>query len=128
MKTVVGVFFAGALAAVALAALTSFADWPLARGRWLVGGTLATWGASALLLFAALSAAAAWGLWRLRNWGRRLAALLAAAGVALLVPEIASAVSDARLLPILRVGAGVIIRLMILQYLWRGDVRDAFAR
>ena len=116
------------MAAVALAALTSFADWPLARGRWLVGGTLATWGAAALLLFAALSGAAALGLWRLRNWGRRLAALLAAAGVALLVPEIASAMTDLRLLPILRVGAGVLVRLMILQYLWRSDVRESFAR
>ena len=128
MKLVAGVFLAATLAAAALAALTSFADWPLARGRWLVGGTLATWGAAALLLFAALSGAAAFGLWRLRNWGRRLAALLAAAGVALLVPEIASAVADARLLPILRVGAGVLVRLMILQYLWRSDVRESFAR
>jgi uncharacterized membrane protein (DUF2068 family) len=128
VKLVLGVFLTGALAAGALAALTSLADWPLARGRWLVGGTLATWGPAALLLFAALSGAAVWGLWRLRNWGRRLAVLLAAAGVALLVPEIASAVADARLLPILRVGAGVLIRLMILQYLWRGDVKDAFAR
>jgi uncharacterized membrane protein (DUF2068 family) len=128
VKLVAGVFLAAALAAVALAALTSFAGWPLARGRWLVGGTLATWGAAALLLFAALNGAAAFGMWRLHNWGRRLAALLAAAGVALLVPEIASAVTDAHLLPILRVGAGTVVRLMILQYLWRSDVRDAFAR
>ena len=123
-----GVFLAAAVAAVLLAVLTWFWEWPLARGRWLVGGTLATWGPAALLLFAAFSGAAAWGLWRLCNWGRRLAALLAAAGVALLVPEIASAVADARLWPILRVGAGVLVRVMVLQYLWRKDVRDAFAR
>lgn len=128
MKAAVAIFLAAALAAVALPLLIAFYDWPLARARWLVGGTLATWGPAALLLFAALSGAAAWGLWRLHNWGRRLAALVAAVGIALLVPEIASAVADARLWPILRVGVGVLVRVMVLQYLWRGDVKDAFAR
>ena len=127
MRLVAGVFLAAALAAAALAALMGYAGWPLARGRWLVG-EVTMWGPAALLLFAALAGAAAWGLWRLRNWGRRLAALLAAVGIALLVPEIASAVADARLLPILRVGVGVLVRVMVLQYLWRGDVRQAFTR
>jgi hypothetical protein len=127
VKLVAGIFLGTALTAALVTLLTSFGDWPLARGRWLVGA-LATWGPAAFLLFAMLSGATAWGLWRLRNWGRRLAALLAAAGVAVMLPEIASALADARLLPILRLGVGVLVRLMVLQYLWRGDVREAFAR
>ena len=127
MKLAAGLFLAAALAAAALAALIAYADWPLARSRWLLG-ELAIWGPVALLLFAALHGVAAWGLWRLSNWGRRVAVLLAALGIALLAPAIASAMTDLRLLPILRVGAGVVVRLMILQYLWRADVRQAFTR
>ena len=127
MKLVAGIFLAAGLAAAALAALTSFADWPLSHGRWLLG-ELATWGPAALLLFAALSGTTAWGLWGMRNWGRRLGALLAALGIALMVPGIASAMTDLRFLPISRAAAGVVVRVMVLQYLWRSDVRQAFAR
>lgn len=127
MKLVAGVFAAAALAALLLALLTSLGGWPLASGRWLVGEQ-AMWGPAALVLFAAFAGAAALGLWRMRNWGRRLGALLAAVGIALLVPGMMSAVADARLLPILRVGVGVLARVMVLQYLWRPDVREAFAR
>jgi hypothetical protein len=66
-----------------------------------------------------------WGLWRLNNWARRATMVVAAVGIVMLVPGVSSpalgwtfAVS----------GFGMIVRVMVLWYLWRDDVAQAFQR
>jgi len=79
-----------------------------------------------IALLAGIAAALiGWGLWRLNNWARLVAMIFAAAGIVMLVPGVSS--------PMMRwtfaaSGAGMIVRVMVLWYLWRDDVAAAFGR
>jgi hypothetical protein len=67
------------------------------------------------------------GLWRGQNWSRRVAILLAVAGVAFVVPGISSAVVDGRAGAIVREGAQIIVRVAIVFYLSQEPVKEWFA-
>jgi hypothetical protein len=78
-----------------------------------------------LVLAGAGAALIGWGLWRMNNWARRAAMLVAAIGVLMLVPGVSSralgwtfAIS----------GVGMIARVIVVWYLWREDVALAFLR
>ena len=94
-------------------------------GSPLLGG-LELAGPYMFLLFGALGAAIGWGLLRLHNWARRVAALVAVAGVALLVPSVSSAVVDFRVAPLIEGGLGVIVRVIIAWYLYQAPVAEVF--
>jgi hypothetical protein len=96
-------------------------------GSPLLGG-LELAGPYMFLLFGSASAAVGWGLLRLHNWARRVAVVLAIAGVALLVPSVSSAVVDFRVPTLAWGGLGVIVRVIIAWYLYQTPVAESFAR
>ena len=76
-----------------------------------------------LLLAGACAALIGWGLWRMNNWARRAAMLAAAIGVVMLVPGVSSRVLGWTFAVS---GAGMIARVILVWYLWREDVAQAF--
>lgn len=80
------------------------------------------------LLVASASAAVAWGLFRFNNIARRVAVLLAVAGVVMLVPIVSAATVMVQPKMLALGGFGIITRVMIAWYLWRDDVVQQFLR
>lgn len=97
----------------------------MAAGAQLLGG-LELAGPYMFLLMAALGAVIALGLWRLHNWARWLAILIAMVGVVLLIPNVSSDVLDFRVAKLAWDGLGTIVRVMIVWYLFQEPVREAF--
>ncbi|MGH9522148.1 MAG: hypothetical protein ACRD3E_06420, partial [Terriglobales bacterium] len=89
-------FLAMAIAGVVAAVSTAVGWWPLAWGRFLAGDFV-TMGPAALVLAAVAYASAGFGLLRQRNWGRRLAIVLAALNLYFVIPEISGAVIGLRI-------------------------------
>ena len=117
------------LAAVSLVfgALIFAGQIPLSRGAFLLGGGLEQLGPLPFLLYAAILLILALGLWKRWPWSRRATILLAVAGIALAVPAISSAVADSRVFAIVREGAQIIVRVLVLFYLSQEPVKDWFA-
>ena len=67
-------------------------------GAQLLGSGLEVMGPAPYFIYAIALALGAFGLWRAKNWGRRLLIVACAFGVFLLVPHISSAVMDERYL------------------------------
>ena len=99
----------------------------MAVGADLLGG-LETAGPHMFLLLGAVAAAIGLGIWRRNNWARRAAIIAALLGMVLLVPTVSDAAASIRLPSLARSGLGVIIRVMVVWYLYQAPVRDAFAR
>jgi len=98
----------------------------LAAGAELLG-SLRLAGPYMFLLVAALGAVIAFGLWRLRRWARWLAILAAMIGIILLVPSVSGAVVFFRFERLAWGGLGVMLRTMIVWYLFQEPVANAFA-
>ena len=97
----------------------------MAAGAPLLGG-LELAGPYMFLLVAAVAGAIGYGLLRLNNWARRLAIVAAFAGVVMLIPQVSGAVISLRAEPLIFGGAGVIVRVMILWYLFQEPVKESF--
>ncbi len=97
----------------------------MAAGADLLDG-LEVAGPYMFLLMAAVAGTIAAGLLRLHNWARRVALLVAMIGFALLVPSVSSAVIGLRVGPLARSGLGLIVRMVIVYYLYQAPVREAF--
>ena len=97
----------------------------MAAGAELLGG-LELAGPYMFLLVSAVGAAVAFGLLRLHRWARWAAILLALIGVILLAPSVSSAMFDFRITRLLSGGLGVIVRTMIVWYLFQEPVVEAF--
>ena len=115
-----------AVACAITAAFTVTGVWPLAWGRYMVGD-LVTMGPTVFRLATATYALIGWGLLRLKNWARRLAIVVTAVGLYFLVPTISSAVADLRIVGIVSSGAQIILRVIVLWYLFQERVAEAFA-
>lgn len=94
-------------------------------GAPLLGG-LELAGPYAFLLAGALGGLIGFGLLRLDNWARRAAALAAIGGVVMLVPSVSGAVITVNLSGIVWGGLGVIVRVMIVWYLYQEPVAEIF--
>jgi hypothetical protein len=114
------------LSAVGLTMLASPGLVSMAAGAELLGG-LELAGPYMFLLMAALGAVIALGLWRLHRWARWLAILVAMIGVVMLLPTVSRAMLDFRIGTLASGGLGVIVRTMIVWYLFQEPVGDAFA-
>jgi hypothetical protein len=99
----------------------------MAAGAPLLGG-LELAGPVMFLLVGTLAAVIGYGLFRLNNWARRAAILLAFVGVVMLIPSVSGAVVSLRMSPLLFGGVGVILRVMILWYLFQEPVKECFLR
>jgi hypothetical protein len=113
------------LLAVGLTMLASPGLLSMAAGAELLGG-LELAGPYMFLLMAALGAVIALGLWRLHRWARWLAILVAMIGVVMLLPTVSSAMLDFRIGILASGGLGVIVRTMIVWYLFQEPVGNAF--
>jgi len=66
------------------------------------------------------------GLLQLHNWARRLAILTTLLGMVLLLPSVSSAVLDYRISKLVWGGLGVMVRAMIVWYLYQQPVKEVF--
>jgi multidrug transporter EmrE-like cation transporter len=97
----------------------------MAAGAELLGG-LELAGPYMFLLVAGVGLAVAFGLLRLQRWARWMAILIAMIGMVLLLPSVSSALIDFRFGRLVWGGLGVIIRSMIVWYLFQEPVKEAF--
>ena len=97
----------------------------MSSGADLLGG-LEVAGPYMFLLIAVVAVAIGAGLLRLHNWARRLAILAALLGMVLLLPSVSSAVLDFRMTQLIWGGLGVMVRAMIVWYLYQLPVKEAF--
>ena len=118
VSSLIAFFFSGLLFAHVI---------PLSKGAFLLGGGMEQLGPFAFLLYGAIVAVVGVALWRRWNGARRAALVLAAAGIALALPAISSAVSDGRVIAICREGIQIIVRVIVIFYLSQEPVKEWFA-
>ena len=99
----------------------------MSSGADLLGG-LEVAGPYMFWLVAVVATAIGVGLLRLHRWARRLAILAALLGMVLLLPSVSSAVLDFRIAQLIWGGLGVMVRAMIVWYLYQLPVEEAFNR
>jgi len=99
----------------------------IALGAPFLGG-LELAGPKMFLLVAAVGAAMGWGLLRLNPWARRAVILAALVGLVELVPTVSSAVVELRASRLTWGGLGVIVRTMMVWYLYQEPVAETFRR
>ena len=97
----------------------------MSSGADLLGG-LEVAGPYMFWLVAVVATTIGMGLLRLHNWARRLAILTALLGMVLLLPSVSSAVLDFRIAQLIWGGLGVMVRAMIVWYLYQLPVKEAF--
>jgi hypothetical protein len=122
------VFFLSAayLALLGVVMLASPGAVSMALGAPLLNG-LELAGPYMFLLMAGVVVLLGWGLLRLNNWARRAAIVVAFVGVVMLVPSVSAAAVDFSA-SLLWAGLGVIVRVIIVWYLYQGPVAEAFAK
>jgi len=123
---IAGVELALALAGVVVFVLTLAGTIPLAYGRYLVGPGMEILGPLIFLIYAAAMAVTASGMLRLNNWARHVTIVVAALGVYFAVPAVSAAVISGELLPTIREGAQVILRIAAIWYLVQQPTRELF--
>ena len=114
------------LIVIAVVMLLSPGAVSMSSGADFLGG-LEVAGPYMFLLVAAVAMAIGVGLLRLYNWARRLAIVTALLGMVLLLPSVSSAVLDFRIAQLIWGGLGVMVRAMIVWYLYQHPVKEAFA-
>ena len=68
------------------------------------------------------------GLLRLNNWARRAAIIIAMIGFVLLIPTVSGAVIMFNFAKLARSGVGLMIRVLIVFFLYQLPVREAFEK
>jgi hypothetical protein len=118
------------LAALALvyAGLLAAGRFPLSAGAFLLGGGIEQLGPVVFLLYGVILSALSLALWRRWKGARRVAIVFAAAGVAMAVPAVSSAVVDERGFAIAREGAQIMVRVIAIYYLSQEPVKEWFAQ
>ena len=98
----------------------------MSAGAPLLGG-LELAGPFMFLLIATVAALIGWGLLRMNNWARRVAIVAALAGCVLLIPSVSAAAVDLRL-SLLWGGLGIMVRVMVVWYLWQTPIVEQFSK
>lgn len=110
---------AGALMLLRPGAISMSAGAPLLFGLELAGPYM-------FLLMALVGGGVAWGLLKLNNIVRHVALLASIAGVVMLVPPVSAATVMVQPKALAIGGLGIIVRVMTIWYLSRGDVVEQF--
>jgi hypothetical protein len=98
---------------------------PLSLGDPLLHG-LEVYGPYMFLLAGGFGLLVALGLFRLKNLARRAAIVIAVAGMVMLVPKVSA--DTAELSPkFFLAGSMIVIRIMIVWYLWQGWTAEKFS-
>jgi hypothetical protein len=123
------IFFAAAgyLCALALIMLLSPGTASMALGAPLLSG-LELAGPYMFLLAGAIAGLIGFGLLRMNNWARRVAIIVALLGFVMLVPTVSSAAIGIHWSALVWGGLGVIVRMVIVWYLWQTPVVEQFGR
>jgi hypothetical protein len=109
----------GAVMLAAPGALSMALAAPLLNGLELAGPYM-------FLLMAGVAALIGWGLLRLNHWARRAAIVVGIIGLIMLIPTVSAAAVDFRA-SLLWSGLGVILRVMIVWYLYQTPVAERFS-
>jgi len=112
---------AGGVMLVSPGTISMSAGAPLLFGLELAGPYM-------FLLMAVAGGGIAWGLIELMNIVRHAAMLIAIAGIVMLVPSVSAATVTAQPKALAVGGLGIIVRVIVVWYLSRGEVADAFRR
>jgi hypothetical protein len=80
------------------------------------------------LLAAFVAGTVAWGLSELNNIARRIAILIAIAGVVMLVPPVSAATVMVQPKALAIGGLGIIVRVMVVWYLSRQEIAEEFKK
>jgi hypothetical protein len=120
------ILIAGYLTLIAFIMLISPGAVSMATGASLLHG-LELAGPYMFLLVAAIAALLAWGMLRMQNWARRSTILAGFAGFVMLIPSVSAAAVDFRW-SLLWGGLGIIVRMMVIWYLWQEPVAEQFFR
>ena len=99
----------------------------LTSASFLLGG-LEVAGPYMFLLVGAVGAAVGLGLLRLNNWARWIAIIVAMLGVVLLVPGVSSSVVGFQMGRRAWGAVGVVLRVMIVFYLYQEPVAEQFRK
>jgi len=128
VKWIAIVFFvaAGYLGLIGILMLVSPGAVSMALGAPLLNG-LELAGPYMFLLMAGVGALIGWGLVRLNNWARWAAIAVAFVGIVMLIPSVSAAAVDLRA-SLLWAGLGIIVRVMIVWYLFQTPTAEAFAK
>jgi hypothetical protein len=110
---------AGAVMLVRPGAISLSVGAPLLFGLELAGPYM-------FLLLASFAGGIAWGLLKLNNIVRRVAILIAIAGVVMLVPSVSAATIMVQPKALAIGGLGIIVRVIVAWNLSRGEVVEAF--
>ena len=127
--TAIAVFFFSAaayLVASGVLMLASPGAVSMAAGAFLLNG-LELAGPYMYLLIAGIAGVIGWGLLRMHNWARRLSIIAAFAGFIMLIPIVSAAATDFRW-PLVTGGLGIIVRIVIVWYLWQTPVAEQFSK
>ncbi len=114
------------LAVLAVIRLASPNAIPLALGAPLLHG-LEIAGPYMFLLAAGVGAVTGFGLLRLNNLARRAAIMIALAGIVLLIPKVSADAADLSL-RLLTAALAVVVRVMIVWYLWQSWTAEKFQK
>lgn len=128
--TVISVLFfvvSSYLIAIGGAMLLSPGSVGMRLGAPLLGG-LELAGPYMFLLTGGVAALLGFGLLALNNWARRAAALVAIAGVVMLVPSVSAAVVTFHGSALVWGGLGVMLRVAVAWYLYQQPTVEAFER
>jgi hypothetical protein len=93
---------------------------PLLSGLELAGPYM-------FLLMSGVAALIGWGLLLLNTWARRATIVLGFVGVLMLVPAVSAAAVDFRP-SLLWAGLGIVVRVMMVWYLYQEPVKEVFAK
>jgi hypothetical protein len=97
----------------------------MVMGAFLLHG-LETAGPYMFLLAALLASLTGAGLLRRNNWARRAAVIVALVGVVMEIPTVSASVVSLHLSALAWGGLGIIVRVMMVWYLYQTPVRDYF--
>src|SRR5215475_2231680 len=93
---------------------------PLLNGLELAGPYM-------FLLVGILTAATGWGMLHMQSWARRVTILAAFAGFVMLIPSVSAAAVDFRW-SLVTGGLGIIVRMVVVWYLWQTPVAEQFSK
>jgi multidrug transporter EmrE-like cation transporter len=119
-------FAAGYLGLVGMVMLVSPGTAPMALGAPLLSG-LELAGPYMFLLASGVLGLVGWGLLRLSNWARWAAIAIGFVGVVMLVPAVSAAAVDLRV-SLVWGGLGIMVRVMIVWYLFQEPIKEAFTK
>jgi hypothetical protein len=128
VTTIAILFFAAAVYLCALGAimLASPGAVSMRAGAFLLAG-LELAGPYMFLLMAGIGGVIGWGLLRMHKWARRAAILAAFAGFVMLIPSVSAAVLAASW-SLVWGGLAIIVRVMVVWYLWMEPVAERFSK